>query len=1698
MSEWIVYGKDGLTEKCRVKNLQYEGEFMGACSLTVNISSPSPVNFELGDYMEYRGERFEINYDPSVVKQSAIETDGEGFVYESVVFNSLSDELTRCDFLDYVAYDNELHYSSLPNFSFFADNISKLAERIQVNLDRIYTGDKKWTVNVHPEYVNTLNVNIQANNNTVWDALGFVNSKFGANFIIRGRIITIGTTGVAVGNVFSYGKGNGLYKIERNAESSQKIITRLRAYGSTRNMPTDYYKNVEGGDVPNNMAVKNLMLPSFPVSTHDPYIDSDNIAELGIREGTVFFDGSGDLEEIYPTMEGMTAEDLAEAGITVNATGALDEVLSAEQITDNGVFEPAEGETSVTIPTFTITLKDVGFDINDYLSTSSATISMKDGMCGGRDFEIVSCEKSRSNYVLTCNRHYDESLDLYFPYNDYQIKGGDKFVLLNIEMPDVYIKTASERLLKAAKAYLAKNDYVRYSYTLTVDNVFMARQHDEAVKNGGKSIHDTIKEGDLIVFEDEDLGINGSVTISSLSIKEDMESSLIPEYEITLKDEKTVGSIEKIQNQITSILAGGIGSGTELNTEQLRSLIELYGSKIFLRKDKDDTAKGVITFEKQIKSKDFVQGNLMGAGWSIYKDANGNTVIETDKIVVRQELEASEIVVNQETFERGSSIYTKGGCTIIKVEEYDNYYRCYYDNENGNRYSGFKRGDQARCQRYDTSYAQIIKYYWRLVEFIGDDFVDLSKTDYDGSGIPEVGDDIAQLGNRYDKSRQSAIEISPDNGGRVVIWAGIDSYNLTEKNMIGMGVNPNTGRSYIYGYGDMYFGDRNLEKNFITYQIKDGETEPSLFIDADIRLGAGSEGLSNLEEFKDVQDSVKDLMVDFSVIKSQADREFTIWYFAPEPTLENEPAVNWTSDELKREHDQDLYFSDELARAWRFVDGQWVEITDERTLAVLKFAEEANKAAQEAKVVATEIKTYIDGVLPTELENLQKQIDGAIESYFYKYEPSFDNEPASLWDTDEKKEAHLNDTFTNLSDGRSWRWSKDGEEYKWVEITDTATVEALRKAGEAQDTADSKRRVFVDTPYTPYEIGDLWVQGGSGDILRCSVSRTKEESYVDSDWIKASKYTDDSALTTFIEGDYKKQLEELKTQIDSRAETWYQDTDPSLEWNTDELKELHIGDLWYDTTKDQSFMWNGTEWVTQGVPDDVFDKIDGKAEIFVSQPTEYNVNDLWILAEDTTLDKEYKAGTIVIATQTSNTFVASHWTKKDSYTDDTEADKANARLDSWASDGVISPLEKTALIQQKYDIQSEYAELIASAVRYEISYTSFNDAYRSATTALNKYTAKNPDNITVGDDYANIALYYTERQELKKAIDSAIKTEADNTYTIAMGAEGKAQTLTESIDDVVQNMEIIKAQTDMEYTIWYFDDEPTLSNEPAINWTTSELKELHDQDLYFSDSLGRAWRFVDGDWVEITDERSIVALREAAEANNRVSDLEYLKGAFGSDERVLSGGVVMSKVVSVANDSNVIEAFLNGSDFAEDSTHGKLILAGGIPEKSSSGSTTLESRAKEAKLRGYEDGSLYATEGHFGGDFHIGSLRRKVAPYSSSNTSLSGYTAFMPKGTYTIPALDDGDFIEYYCISLSPESRSSSLCTLYFSDTDNCVVDTTNGSSKENVSSVTYATNGGVFTVKITGFKEADTTNWVISVENPLGDFEDSFTMTTV
>ena len=144
------------------------------------------------------------------------------------------------------------------------------------------------------------------------------------------------------------------------------------------------------------------------------------------------------------------------------------------------------------------------------------------------------------------------------------------------------------------------------------------------------------------------------------------------------------------------------------------------------------------------------------------------------------------------------------------------------------------------------------------------------------------------------------------------------------------------------------------------------------------------------------------------------------------------------------------------------------------------------------------------------MDALQTQVDGNICSWFYPGVPTARNYPATEWTTTELKNAHTGDLYYDKSTGIGYRWTKSNETYYWETIEDKQVQQALSDASRAQSTADGKVRCFSAQPYPPYEVGDLWVQGNSGDILCCQYDR-KSGSYVASDWVRASKYTDDTA-----------------------------------------------------------------------------------------------------------------------------------------------------------------------------------------------------------------------------------------------------------------------------------------------------------------------------------------------------------------------------------------------------------------------------------------------------------------------------------------------------------------------------------------------------------------------------------------------------------
>lgn len=210
-----------------------------------------------------------------------------------------------------------------------------------------------------------------------------------------------------------------------------------------------------------------------------------------------------------------------------------------------------------------------------------------------------------------------------------------------------------------------------------------------------------------------------------------------------------------------------------------------------------------------------------------------------------------------------------------------------------------------------------------------------------------------------------------------------------------------------------------------------------------------------------------------------------------------------------------------------------LETTTKAAQTAQSTADAAKKAAESNASDLANAVSKFDG----DITNLKDQIDGAIQTWFYDGIPNALTEPEVNWTTDKDRQTHLGDLYYDNQTGFCYRYMNQNGVYSWARIKDTEVTKALSDAAKAQTTANAKKRIFITTPKPPYDIGDLWVQGTNGDIMRCQTPKLESQTYAEADWIKASKYTDDTAvknLSNTVEKTYatKSTVNQLSDRIE--------------------------------------------------------------------------------------------------------------------------------------------------------------------------------------------------------------------------------------------------------------------------------------------------------------------------------------------------------------------------------------------------------------------------------------------------------------------------------------------------------------------------------------------------------------------------------------
>jgi hypothetical protein len=295
------------------------------------------------------------------------------------------------------------------------------------------------------------------------------------------------------------------------------------------------------------------------------------------------------------------------------------------------------------------------------------------------------------------------------------------------------------------------------------------------------------------------------------------------------------------------------------------------------------------------------------------------------------------------------------------------------------------------------------------------------------------------------------------------------------------------------------------------------------------------------------------------------------------------------------------------------------------------------------------------------VKDLQKQVDGAIETWFYEGEPKLTNLPASGWTDDTTKENHVGDLYYDQSTGYAYRFTKyntTDNPYGWSKISDSDITKALEAAAAAQSTADHKMKVYYgDEQPTDYQAGDIWVNATlsgkfNNDIARATTSSSKFNA---NHWVLASRYSEALASLLAWSEEYETKFsnltDEVKAQKDQSIIVWYYEYAPTVsnapanDWNTNDLRSEHIGDIFYDIKNNHSYRWTGSDWAeikdadfttAMSAAKDAQDTADSKRRVFYSDTTPsepYDEGDLWVKKVDNKTETWIYNGTAWVKTE---------------------------------------------------------------------------------------------------------------------------------------------------------------------------------------------------------------------------------------------------------------------------------------------------------------------------------------------------------------------------------------------------------------------------------------------------------------------------------
>lgn len=1366
----IRLNKFAYTTTVMAFNSKIEGDF---------YYKDNSLSFTLAEYVEYKGMKFTLKNPPVIIKKGMTSDNSElkGMTKYTCTFFHEEIELYNIPLID--------NRTAKRTFSWIG-NLTSFLSLINESLK-----GTKWKAEIQPGFgvSSALSEVITFNNQFITDACKTAYETYKVPYVIDGYKILFGRPSNEIRNndgrpyAFRLGQGLGLRNNDVTPKNN-KVITRIAGYGSDMNLPYGYpIIRDANGNIVEHPYTRDRLMPSIYVETLRrkvlinsntqlvDYYDADDSFPTPLNPLAPVFHIQ-EFNDIKPSIENMVHN-----GKPIDT---FYRVLTPEGGWDDYI-DPETG--AVRQSYFDVELHPLGFDIYAQAAVTGAmTFSMKSGDTLGANYEVaVDWEDVKKNFYITDEsgnvifapngeqrdlEKYPDSTDKIITLkltkdldtfgtlipNKFQFPlGGDKFVILHIEMPQSYIDAAQRKLDAAMTQYMKENNRPLYDYPLEFDEYFLAT-HPEIV--------DQIKTNAIIRF------IYGNevmlLSVKEISIK--YGSDPLPKYSITLTDEVSI-----VLNQI-----GQIADGLSKLGSQVAALQALYGVDVYAELNKklsrvaDDTSQGKITSLKAFQVGQFVTGTTGGL---FNVDNLGKSHMELDYLTVRMKAMFRELEIIKTSVAGGRLMVTPGGSIeCIKVEEADSYYRCYFEANDGERKIDnlFRQGDQAMSEDFNIKtenreiepgvYENISNhYYWRLVVNTGDDFIDLSKTDADTtkefkSDIPKVGDIICQLGNRTDPSRQNAIIMSAMDtySPSLTFYCGIDNYSYLDKEYIEYGVDKTTNLAYMNIYGDSYTGARD-RSTYIKYNTKTGVEVKGTLI-----TKSGTDVDSALNNFQNQIDGVKET-----------------FYGEYSPTLTNYPANEWVTEKDKKRHEGDVFtniqpYVDDITtpdagKSWRWVqtDGVWgwLQIADSDTSKAYYEAAKAAKAAAEAKSSANQAnatvdslknftdKSFEDGIIDrSEAAAIQKYLNTIIsiqkdvtESYAKVY-------------TNPLLEGPVKTDLKTAYDGFN---------------TATSDLVALIGTVVEKGTADKTTVAAVDSKYAIFntKYGDFIgymnaanksIQDKINDNAANALKAAEQAQAAAEDAAKSvtilsgtvdslKNFTDDAFKDGIVDRGEAAAIQKYINTINSTK------SEAEATYNKLYTNEYLVGDAKTGLKNAYDALVLAVSALLTSIDTAITDGI-AKPEEKIDVDEKFATYSNRLAAFSTAIETANKSIQDKLKTYSDEALKAAEDAQN-------VADEAKNRLNDWASDSVISPTEKQGIKDEIARIDADKDNISVGYSLYTLGTpTDYNNAYTAYRAVLVALSAPTPEIIAIPSDFAaKQTAYYTQRTAALNAIAKATK-----------------------------------------------------------------------------------------------------------------------------------------------------------------------------------------------------------------------------------------------------------------------------------------------------------------------------------------------------